>query len=423
VSVVIFHPSVAPPDQQAARALYEAGQLEWFATTIRDDPSSTVQRLAAAAGRLVGRDLAAKFRRRAVTEIPFDKVEAHPWGELLRLAAGAFDRDGRLTDFVWERAEIHFDRLVARGLHRGLTGVYGYEHSSLHTFERARSLGLKVAYEMPAPESRFVQHILDAELDRFPDLRTAYYRYTAKREGRRTARRLAEWHSANVVIAASNYTKRSFSWAGLDLGKVQIVPLGAPAVAGRDEALRAGESLDSHPTFLWAGNFTFRKGAHYLLEAWREGGFGRHARLRVFGTVGLPDRVLHPLPDGVELCGSIPRSELMAHYGSSDALIFPTLCDGWGMVVTEAWSRGLPVIITDCAGAADLLKNGQNGLLIRAGDARAIVESLEWCLAHRSELRAMREAALSTAESWQWADYRRMLSDVLRRANLFGPSA
>ena len=135
----------------------------------------------------------------------------------------------------------------------------------------------------------------------------------------------------------------------------------------------------------------------------------------------LPGRVLHPLPEGVELGGSIPRAELMAHYRSSDALIFPTLCDGWGMVVTEAWSRGLPVITTDCAGAADHLRDGQNGLLIRAGDARAIAESLDWCLAHRGDLRAMREAALATAENWPWAAYRTMLADVLRRANLFGP--
>ena len=222
MSVVIFHTSVAPPDQQAARALYEAGQLERFVTTVRDDPASAVQRVAAAAGSLVGRDLGARFRRRAVTEVPFDKVEAHPWGELLRLATGAVDRDGRLTDFVWERTEIAFDRTVARGLHAGLTGVYGYEHSSRFTFERARSLGIRVAYEMPAPEPRFVQHILEAEMIKFPELRTAYHRYTAKREDRRIARRLAEWRSADVVIAASAYTKRSFYLAGLDVEKVDV---------------------------------------------------------------------------------------------------------------------------------------------------------------------------------------------------------
>jgi glycosyltransferase involved in cell wall biosynthesis len=90
------------------------------------------------------------------------------------------------------------------------------------------------------------------------------------------------------------------------------------------------------------------------------------------------------------------------------------------MVVTEAWSRGLPVITTDRAGASDLLKTGENGLLIRAGDAQAIAEALDWCLSHRKELRAMRDASLATAQRWQWTDYRRRLAEVLREAGLFG---
>ena len=103
-------------------------------------------------------------------------------------------------------------------------------------------------------------------------------------------------------------------------------------------------------------------------------------------------------------------------------LIFPTLCDGFGMVATEAWSRGLPVITTDRAGAADLLVPHRNGLLIPAGDPAAIVGCIEWCLTHRAELRAMREAALATAAGWQWSDYRRMHTATLRAAGMLPAS-
>ena len=421
MSVVIFHTTVAPPDQQAARALLEAGQLERFVTTVCDDPESLVQRSVTALGRLAGRDMAPRFKRRSVTEVPRESVRTHPWGEYLRLAVGSADRDGRLTDFVWERTELAFDRSVARGLHPGLSGVYGYEHSSLFTFERARALGLRIAYEMPAPESRYSQRIIDAELEKFPEIRTAYHGYTAKREARRISRRMAEWEIADVVIAASNYTKRSFASAGLDVTKVRIVPLGAPPVPPADQMGDGGAASGDKPTFLWAGTFGIRKGAHLLLDAWRTGSFGRRARLKVYGAVTLPERALRPLPDGVELCGAVSRAELMAQYRGSDALIFPTLSDGWGMVATEAWSRGLPVIMTEAAGACDLLRDRENGLLIRAGDSAAISEALEWCLAHPAELRSMRQASALTASGWQWADYRRLLAETLRGANLFGP--
>jgi len=422
VSVIVSHPSVAPFVQQAARAILEQGQLDRLLTTVRDDPASLAQRLLCAAGRLAGRDLGERFRRRAVTEVPPERVESHPWGELLRLAAGSVDRDGRLTDFVWQRTEDAFDRLAARRLHRGLTGVYGFEHSSRRTFERARNLGLRVAYDTPAPETRLVQRVLDAEFERFPELRTGYHRYTARLEEERTAHRHAEWHLADVVIAASNYTKRSFADSGLDAAKVRVIPYGAPPVAARDRALSGGSSAGAPLALLWAGTFSVRKGAHHLLEAWRAGGFGRGARLRVFGTAALPERVLRPLPEGVELRGPVARTELMAQYLECDALMFPTLCDGFGMVVTEAWSCGLPVVTTASAGAADLLRPGENGILVRPGDPGAIAESIEWCLSHRPQLRSMRESALSTAENWQWADYRRALAGALRLAQLFGPA-
>jgi glycosyltransferase involved in cell wall biosynthesis len=422
MSVLIAHSSVAPFVQQAARALHEAGQLDRFITTLRWSEKSPRQRAACQLASLVGFDLATQLRRRQITELPAEKTESLPLGELLRLVVGRLDSGGRLTDVIWARTEPAFDRAVARRLHAGLhTGVYGYEYSSLATFRRARELGMPAFYDMPAPEPRFVQGILDAEISRFPSLRTRYHVHTAAREENRIARRRTEWELADLVVAASRFTRDSFGRAGLDVSKVRVVPYGAPPPAPRDEALRGGSPHDAPLVFLWSGTFSIRKGAHYLLDAWRRHRFGRYARLRVFGAQGLPPELLADLPDGVEFGGSIPRDKLMACYQSSDALIFPTLCDGFGMVATEAWSRGLPVITTDCAGAADLLQARENGLLIRAGSSEAIAEIISWCLDHRDQLRAMRGPALDTATAWQWSDYRRSLIAAL--ASHLAPTA
>jgi glycosyltransferase involved in cell wall biosynthesis len=412
VKILLSHPSVAPFVQQAARAFDEAGWLDRFVTSLRHDPGSRRQRFACGAARLVGFDLARQLARRTVTELPPERVESLPWGELLRLLVGRLDRGGRVTDLVWSRTEPAFDRAVARRLTAAHDWVYGFEYASLATFTRAHELGVRTCYDMPAPEPRFVQALLDAEAERFPVLRTAYYRHTAKREAARIARRRAEWDAADLVIAASTFTRDSFARAGLDVGKVRIVPYGAPPVVGEDEAARGG-SPDGPLQLLWAGTFSIRKGAHYLLDAWRRHDLGRHARLRVFGAVTLPDALLHPLPAGVELGGSIPRRELMAHYQTSDALVFPTLCDGFGMVVTEAWSRGLPVLTTPCAGAADLLREKENGLLFPARDPDALAATIVGCGERRAELRAMRSAARATAAAWQWSDYRAALRVAL----------
>jgi glycosyltransferase involved in cell wall biosynthesis len=413
LSVIVFHPSVAPFVQQSARALHEAGWLDRFITTLRHDPESPSQRAACAVARAFGFDLCSQLRRRAVTDIPACRVESHPFGEIARLLSGRLERSGRLVDFVWERSETAFDRRVARALRAHHDAVYGFEHSSLATFESARRLGKKVFYETPAPETRFVRALLDDELARHPELKTPYQRHTALREDRRTARRHAEWEAADLVIAASRFTRNSFASAGFDVRKIRVIPYGAPDSAERDVALGAAPATTEPLALLWSGSFSPRKGAHHVIEAWRRGRLGRHVRLRVFGAQLLPERLLAPLPPGIELAGSIPRPELMFQYRGSDALLFPPLCDGFGMVATEAWSQGLPVITTERAGAADLLQPPRNGLLIRAADPEAIIEVVTWCLDHRGELRAMREAAWETAAAWQWCDYRAALRAAL----------
>jgi glycosyltransferase involved in cell wall biosynthesis len=171
---------------------------------------------------------------------------------------------------------------------------------------------------------------------------------------------------------------------------------------------------------VWAGNFTIGKGAHYFLDAWRALAAVRTIRARVYGGIGLPEWVLKPTLPGLALMGSVPQVDLFSAFERADVLVFPTLADGFGMVVTEAFSRGLPAITTDKAGASDLVKHGQNGLIVPAADAAALIEALQWCLDNRKTLYQMRFHALETARRWQWSDYRRLLiaklAEGVRRA-------
>ena len=66
--------------------------------------------------------------------------------------------------------------------------------------------------------------------------------------------------------------------------------------------------------------------------------------------------------------------------------------------------------------AADLVRHGENGLIITAARADAIATSIAWCLGHRAELAAMRESALATAAAHQWSDYRLALATGVREA-------
>ena len=74
------------------------------------------------------------------------------------------------------------------------------------------------------------------------------------------------------------------------------------------------------------------------------------------------------------------------------------------------------------AGASDLIRHGENGLVVPAGDVSAIRDALQWCLENRHALFQMRESALTTAKNWQWQDYRvvfiETVTEGLRRAGV-----
>lgn len=401
---------VAPHVQQDALALLETGQLHGFHAAFSYDPTVWWQKLGIRTGRWLGRDFERELRKRTVDPALRPYLTSDPARELVRLLAARIDRSQRLGDVVWERAEIGFDRRVARHrLAADVEAVFGYEHACADTFQAAKASGRKTLYVVPAPEPGFVQRMFEKETAEFPELQTAFFKHTSAREDRRAARREREWNLADRIFVASKFTRETYVQAGRDVGRVTLAPLGAPPPLAREACLAGGSRPEDPMTFLWAGTFGIRKGAHYLLQAWRAGNLGRHARLRIFGSATLPARVLRPLPDGVELLGSVPRDELWREYEHGDALVFPTLCDGFGMVATEAWSHGMPVITTDRAGVFDLLKPGQNGLQVTAGDAPSLLAALTWCLEHRAEVREMRAAARDTALRWQWSDYRRLV--------------
>ena len=161
---------------------------------------------------------------------------------------------------------------------------------------------------------------------------------------------------------------------------------------------------------MYVGPVSVRKGAHYLLRAWRRVA-AAGAELHFYGKTLLPDEVIAearraPGGDRIVFHGSIPSSELPAAYRHATALVFPTLCDGFGMVVSEALANGLPVITTRNAGAADAIVNGRSGLLIPAADVDAIAEAIDWTMAHPAEVYAMRREALETAARRTWNDFR-----------------
>lgn len=408
--ISIAHLVPAHFTQQIARAFDEVGLLDTFFCTLLDEPDKSWQRLAKAGSRLVHFDLDANLKRRALTEVKRSKVESYPFRECLRMLATKVWKDPVMDDRIFHWARDGFDRWVASRLN-GTAVLYGYEYGSLRMFEAAKRKGIRTVFDLPSPEHQFVEDLLAPEFDRFPELQTPYRQLTVDRHEERTERRHQEWELSDLVVANSNFTANSWKAAGWSEKPVVVLPLGAPPVTHPCTEAPANETL----RFLWAGTFSVRKGAHHLIDAIRSmpATEAKAFTLEVYGAVTLPDALLKNLPPQIRFMGSVPRSELFQKMREGDLLVFPTLCDGFGLVVNEAFAQGMPVLTTPRAGAADLIREGENGWLIPPADAAALAAGLSKVIEERKRLPEMRRSAQATALDWQWADYRREIAKAV----------
>jgi glycosyltransferase involved in cell wall biosynthesis len=416
--VVVAYPGNFMHAQQAARAFHERDALAAFVTGMAFDDSSLAMRLSASLPRLLGERMSRELRRRSITQVLRHLVVSYPWFEALRTSLSRYAKNPIYADMVWDAWARRFDRIVARHHLDGVDIVHGFEYTARHSFEEARRRGIAKILAMPSCDSKEFEEIKTREEARFPELRSRHQLYFAERFARRYERRCAEIALADVVIANSEVTRQSHIRAGADPAKIVAVPLAPPPPIA---AVRKPADGRNRPlSGIWAGAVTLGKGGHYFLDAWRNLAAGKHAQARIYGRIGLPDRLLRAAQPGLQLMGSVPQTELFDAFERADILVFPTLADGFGMVVAEAFSRGLPVITTDRAGASDLVEHGQNGLIVPASDAAALTDALRWCLDNREALYRMRFRAIETAGRWQWPDYRRRLiaavSEGLRRA-------
>ena len=398
---VLAYPGNMAEAQNAALALAEAGALEAFVTTFahrRDGPLATLlQWLPLDPARRLAQELA----RRSIDLVPPHLVRRHPLWEVLRTAAAKAGTGPVLADRLWDRMSLGFDALVARRYVPRAQAVQAFEYTALASFERAKAEGVARILHLPSLDSLQFETIQRREKRQWPELIGKHDAYFDRKFARRYERRCREIALADVIVANSSLTARSHIAAGADPAKVLVVPYGAPPPVREID----GKRSDGPLTAMWAGTFSLRKGAHYLIEAWRLLGARDKARLEVYGEPQVPPRVAAMAAESIALHGSVARPVLFEAYRAADVLVFPTLSDGFGLVVTEAMAHGLPVITTDQAGAADLV-TPDNGLIVQAADPRSLADALQWCLDNRERLHAMRFHALETVRRRQWSDYR-----------------
>jgi glycosyltransferase involved in cell wall biosynthesis len=119
--------------------------------------------------------------------------------------------------------------------------------------------------------------------------------------------------------------------------------------------------------------------------------------------------------------GALLDEDLARKYGAADLLVLPSRSETYGMVVTEALARGLPVVAADVGGVPEALGHGADGtrpgVLVPPEDPAALGGALRAWLEDPGLRRRLRRAARERRESLaDWSATTSAVADVLARA-------
>ncbi|HWI75407.1 MAG TPA: lysylphosphatidylglycerol synthase domain-containing protein [Baekduia sp.] len=187
-------------------------------------------------------------------------------------------------------------------------------------------------------------------------------------------------------------------------GRYRVIPNGVTV----DESLVAPVAEPVSPArplrIAFVGQAVERKGLPVLLRAFEALREHVPAELKIVGTT--PEEV-EPLllegREGVTVLGKVDDATKVAVMREADVLAAPSLGgESFGMVLTEAFAAGTPVVASDIAGYRDVVRDGVDGVLVPRGDAAALGEALRALALDPPRRAALSAAALERAKDFAW---------------------
>jgi glycosyltransferase involved in cell wall biosynthesis len=240
-------------------------------------------------------------------------------------------------------------------------------------YERARRFGL-----------------FDGDLDEFQRFRGGARVRLVRLARDRTLRRVD-----HLVCPSSYLAALAVSW-GVPAERVSVIPNATPPLPELPErgAARARFELDG-PTLAFAGRITRQKALEVALDA-----LARVDGVSLLVAGDGPDLAEvrrassdRGLDGRVRFVGALGRDEVLALFRAADASLLSSSWENFPHTVVEALAVGTPVVATAVGGVPELVRDGENGLLVPPGDAGALAEAIRRVVAEPGLRERLAEAA------------------------------
>lgn len=337
------------------------------------------------------------------------------WYEFGRLLASKLHLEPLVAHekgfFCIDKVYQKHDQWVARTLNKaqknGLKAVYAYEDGALYSFEKAKKLGVSCIYDLPIGYWKTARILMQDEFDKNPAWASTLTGFNDSEV--KLKRKDQELALADVIFVASSFTKKTLEDYQGSLAPIKVIPYGFPEV----KAIRVYKPLVNRKLkVLFVGGLSQRKGLSYLFEAVK--GLETEVELTIVGNKAVPNcKALNEALEQHTWIPSLSHEQVLACMRDHDVFVFPSLFEGFGLVITEAMSQGVPVITTNRTAGPDLITTGANGWIVPASSSIAIKDVLIAILNKPELLAQFGLAAQQKAQTRPWSVYSQEMADAI----------
>jgi len=199
-------------------------------------------------------------------------------------------------------------------------------------------------------------------------------------------RKQGTWqHKVNRFIALTEFAKSKFVAAGFPADKIAV------KANFLHDPLQAPRTNSDTPSFaLFVGRISEEKGINTLLQAWST--LDAQIQLKVAGTG--PLYVVLVGKNNVVALGRQSADEVNHLMQQAAFLVLPSeWYEGFPLVLVEAFAHGLPVLASRLGSMADIIKDGETGVLFTPGDANDLASKVKWLLENPQQLQILGDNA------------------------------
>ena len=205
---------------------------------------------------------------------------------------------------------------------------------------------------------------------------------------------------ADKVFANSNGL-RDLALKNIPKTEIQMVPNGVAT-----DIFTPIEKNNETVKIFFIGRLTKQKGGDLLLQA-LSCISSQNWELEIIGD-GPENETLNRLAENlgikskIKFTGWVNREDIIAKYQNADILVLPSSDEGMSNVILEGIACGLPVIATDISGTNELVKTGENGILIPVNNIDALKEALDNLLNNQDLRTEMGKKSRQIALEYDW---------------------